>query len=237
MLDYANAGVSTELGDDASRILYLAAKETWKNRKGMLGEIIVPFDDFTGLRYVKVSSLPKGTVMGGGADGIGTKIEVHERMQDHKTAAYNLICMIADDAVVRGAEPVLALTVFDVNSLGTPLNPRSKEMSEIASGYVEACRLAGIAIINGEVAEIGNRVGGFGSFKYNWGGSCIWFAKEERLLTGREVKPGQSIVGLREPGLRSNGFSLLRKILKRSIGNYWHHKNLGSSSNLLKGSG
>ena len=58
---YADSGVNIDLGDDVSKILYNAAKQTWDNRKGKLGEVIVPFDDFTGVRAIDVSNLPAGT--------------------------------------------------------------------------------------------------------------------------------------------------------------------------------
>src|SRR3989338_7891093 len=114
---YADSGVNIELGDDASKILYNAAKVTWENRKGKLGEVIVPFDDFSGLRMVDVSKLPEGTIMCLGFDGIGTKVEIAERVGDHSTMAFDLIAMVCDDAVVRGGEPVLVGSILDVNSL------------------------------------------------------------------------------------------------------------------------
>ncbi|MCX6741925.1 MAG: hypothetical protein NTX24_01980 [Candidatus Pacearchaeota archaeon] len=117
---YADSGVNIEFGDDVSRVLYEAAKQTWKNRDGRIGEIIVPFDDFSGLRAIDVGGLPKGTLMNIGFDGIGTKVEVAERMSCHRTAAFDLFAMICDDAVVRGAEPVLVGSILDVKTLTKP---------------------------------------------------------------------------------------------------------------------
>ena len=118
MVDYKSSGVNIELGDDVSKILYNAAKQTWDNRKGKLGELIVPFDDFSGVRAIDVSNLPTGTLMNIGFDGVGTKMELAERINDHRTIAYDLFAMVCDDAVVRGAEPVLIGSILDVNSLG-----------------------------------------------------------------------------------------------------------------------
>ncbi len=88
-MDYASAGVNIELGDDVSKILYNAARQTWANRKGKLGEVIVPFDDFSGVRAIDVSELPKGTLMNIGFDGVGTKMEVAERVGNHRTIAHD----------------------------------------------------------------------------------------------------------------------------------------------------
>src|SRR3989338_10254342 len=106
-ITYADSGVNIELGDDASKVLYEAGKLTWKNRKGRLGEVVEIFEDFTGLRAINVGGLPADTYMNIGFDGVGTKMELGERIAKHDTVAYDLFAMVCDDAVVRGAEPVL----------------------------------------------------------------------------------------------------------------------------------
>jgi len=221
---YADSGVNIDLGDDVSKILYNAAKQTWDNRKGKLGELIVPFDDFSGVRAIDVSGLPKGTLMNIGFDGVGTKMEIAERMNNHKTIAYDLFAMVCDDAVVRGAEPVLIGSILDVNSLGRGNDTYIDQVKQLAEGYIGAAKAANVAIVNGEVAELGNRVGGFGPFNYNWGAAVVWFAKKDRLFTGREIKEGDWLVGLKEYGFRSNGLSLVRKILLNDYGENWHNE-------------
>ncbi len=219
---YAEAGVNIELGDDVSKILYNAAKQTWNNRRGRLGELVVPFDDFSGVRAIDVSNLPAGTLMNIGFDGVGTKMELAERVNNHKTIAYDLFAMVCDDAVVRGAEPVLIGSILDVNSLGRGDEIYIEQVKQLAEGYIGAAKAANVAIVNGEVAELGNRVSGYGNFNYNWGAAVIWFAKKDRMFTGREIKEGDSLVGLREKGFRSNGLSLVRRIMKNTHGENWH---------------
>jgi len=219
---YADAGVNIELGDDVSKILYNAAKQTWDNRKGRLGELVVPFDDFSGVRAIDVSGLPAGTLMNIGFDGVGTKMELAERVNDHRTIAYDLFAMVCDDAVVRGAEPVLIGSLLDVNSLGSEGETYIEQVKQLAEGYINAAKAANVAIVNGEVAELGNRVGGYGDFNYNWGAAVVWFANKDRMFTGREIKEGDSLVGLKETGFRSNGLSLVRKIMKKNYGENWH---------------
>ena len=227
---YADAGVNLELGDDVSKILYNAARQTWENRKGKLGELIVPFDDFSGVRAVDVSGLPKGTLMNIGFDGVGTKMELAERINDHRTIAYDLFAMVCDDAVVRGAEPVLIGSILDVNSLGKESETYLEQVRQLAQGYIEAAKAANVAIVNGEVAELGSRVGGFGKFNYNWGAAIVWFANRDRLFTGREIRDEDRIVGLKESGFRSNGLSLVRRIMKEHYGDNWHEQKLDGKS-------
>lgn len=230
MVDYKSSGVNIELGDDVSKILYNAAKQTWDNRKGKLGELIVPFDDFSGVRAIDVSNLPSGTLMNIGFDGVGTKMELAERINDHRTIAYDLFAMVCDDAVVRGAEPVLIGSILDVNSLGNDNGDFLEPVKQLAEGYINAAKSANVAIVNGEVAELGNRIGGFGDFNYNWGAAVVWFANRDRLFTGREIQTGDYLVGLQETGFRSNGLSLVRKIMKTNHGEDWHTQTYNGES-------
>ena len=116
--DFFNKELEKFLREGSPEILYNAAKQTWTNRKGKLGELIIPFDDFSGVRAIDVSNLPKGTLMNIGFDGVGTKMEIAERINDHTTIAFDLFAMVCDDASIRGAEPVLIGTILDVNTLG-----------------------------------------------------------------------------------------------------------------------
>lgn len=222
MTSYKESGVDIELGDNVSEIMYNAAKRTWANRKGLLGEVIVPVDDFTGVRAIDVSGLPQGTMMNIGFDGVGTKIEIAERLGDYHTIAHDLIAMVCDDAVVRGAEPVLVGSILDVNSLRSSEGPYLEQVRELARGMIDAASDANVAVVNGEVAELGSRVGGYGGFNCNWGAACVWFANRERMFTGHEVKPRDFLIGLREDGFRSNGLSLVRRIMQKGYGAEWH---------------
>ncbi len=221
-LNYKDSGVNRLLGDDASKVLYEAAKLTWENRKGKIREVVEVFPDFSGLRAVDVSNLPDGTFMNMNFDGIGTKIEIGERMCKHDTVAFDLFGMVADDGSMRGAEPVLLGSILDVRSLGNDKKSYIDFIKQLAVGYVNAAKEANVAVVNGEIAEVGARVSGFGEFNYNWGAAVIWFARKDRLLTGYKIKPGDILIGLREEGFRSNGISLPRKILEREYGTNWH---------------
>ncbi len=219
---YSAVGVDVDVEAKAARILYEASKQTWQNRVGDLGEVIVPFDDFAGLRFVRADNLPSGTVMYGGSDGVATKAELAERAERFDTLAFDLMAMVCDDAVIRGGEPVLLKSVLDMNTLG-PDDSRLHYVEELARGYVAAAREAGVVIINGELAQLNNRMGRLDKFSIEWSADVTWFAHESRLITGKEIKPGQAIVGLEETGLRCNGISLIRKILEQNYGPDWQN--------------
>jgi len=221
-MDYAQAGVNLDLGNTASQILYNASKLTWKNRKGLLGDVTEIFEDFSGLRAINVGSLAPETFMNINFDGIGTKVEIAERVAKHDTVAFDLFAMVCDDAIVRGAEPVLVGSILDVKTLGQKNENYIEFVKQLAKGYINAAEAARVAVINGEVAELGHRINGFGEFNYNWGAGVVWFAKKERLFTGTDIKEGDYLVGLEEKGFRSNGLSIVRRILEEKIGKNWH---------------
>jgi phosphoribosylformylglycinamidine cyclo-ligase len=227
---YAEAGVHLDLGDAASHLLYSAARHTWEQRQDQFGEVIIPHDDFSGVRCIAVGSLPPDTVMGLGFDGIGTKIEIAERLGRWNTLAFDLFAMVCDDAVVQGAEPVLVGTVLDVRTLGSATASHLGIITQLAEGYIAAAQAARVAVLNGELAECGSRINGYGPFNCTWSAGVVWFARRSRLLSGAAVRPGDAIVGLAETGCRSNGYSLVRHILQRQHGDGWHTVPLGQTT-------
>ncbi|MBI2102458.1 hypothetical protein HYT55_01355 [Candidatus Woesearchaeota archaeon] len=203
-----------------SQLLYTAAKATWENRRGKCGEVVVLYDDFSGLRGIDISGLPEGTISGMNADGIGTKVELAERQKRFSTLAYDLFAMVCDDAVAKGAEPINIVSVLDARLLTDDFLP---QVEQLAAGYIAAAREAGVAVVNGETAELRSRVGGYGDFNFNWSATLLWLARKERLLTGKEIVPGDAIVALREEGFRSNGLTSARAIFSSTYGEAWHN--------------
>lgn len=223
-ITYKESGVDIDLGDRCSKIMYEAARRTWENRKGLLGEVLARFDDFSGLRYIDMSGL-KDVGMNLNLDGVGTKMEIAERLSTwtndysyHQGIAFDLFAMVCDDAVVRGAEPVLVGSILDVNQLHVDL------IENLAQGMVDAAKEARVAVVNGEIAELGDRISGYGEYNYNWGAVVVWMAGTDKLISGQTIKPGDAIVSLQENGFRSNGLSLFRKIMLECYGENWHEK-------------
>lgn len=226
---YSRAGVDVDIEAEASRIMYEAAKRTYANRTGRIGEIVVPFDDFAGLKMIRVEMLPTGSCMSLGFDGVGAKVEIAQRIKRYDTIAYDLFAMICDDAVLRGAEPAVVGSVLDIKSLGTD-ERYIPIIKELALGYVMAADAANVAVINGEIAQMGAIISGYGDFPFSWSGACVWFGRDERLLSGSEISAGDSIVLLGETGFRANGLSLVRKIFAAEYGAEWHEQDfLGRS--------
>jgi phosphoribosylformylglycinamidine cyclo-ligase len=216
--------INIKAGDDASKAFYEAATQTYANQPGLLREAL---SSFSGLRSTSLDQLGPDLEMGMESDGIGTKVEIAERVGRHDTIAFDLMAMMCDDAAVRGAEPVLVNTVFDVNTLGKEHDSDElkeyirQSMGQLATGYVAAANAANVVISGGEIAELGDRVGGYGPFNYNWGGTAIWLAHRDRQLTGKELRPGDKLVGLVENGFRSNGITNVRQAMIERYGENW----------------
>jgi phosphoribosylformylglycinamidine cyclo-ligase len=136
------------------------------------------------------------------------------------------MAMVCDDAVIRGGEPILVKTVLDMNTLGED-DSRLPYIRELASGYIGAAKEAGVAVINGELAQLNNRIGRMDQFSIEWSADVTWFAHESRLITGKAVEAGHYLVGLAETGLRCNGISLVRKLLQTQYGDYWQDATFG----------
>ncbi|MGH7240910.1 MAG: AIR synthase-related protein [Candidatus Saccharimonadales bacterium] len=224
---YKAAGVDLQLGDELSQMLYEASKQTWVNREGKFGEPTSAVDSFRGLRDMSIAPLlnapePEGIRMYICDDGVGTKVEVAERRGKHDTIAFDLLAMVVDDAAIKGYEPAAVSTTLDVRKLDESMKP---EMEQLARGYVLAANAARVALVNGEVAELGDLVGGFGDgLVYNWSATLLYAGHQSRLLDGRAVRPGDALVGFQENGFRSNGLSLVRKTLQKNFGNSWQEQ-------------
>lgn len=232
--------VNIELGDSVSELLYERSKQTHENRPGLVSTEV---DSFSGFRAIDGDYL--GDMTGHwlhiGLDGVGTKVEIAERVGDHSTIAHDLFAMICDDAVVRGGEPLAVGSILDVRQLSDS-ETTHQAMAQLSQGYVEAARLAGVVVVNGEVAELGGRVDGYaegqdesGRFNYNWGGVVLWDALKSRALDGSKIVPGDSLVGFAEKGFRSNGITDVRKTMLKEYGPLWHNKHIAKLGELSLG--
>ncbi|MDF7812836.1 AIR synthase-related protein [Hymenobacter sp. YC55] len=209
------AGYSIEEGNAASKNAYHWAQKTFGTRAGKPGE---PAQDLAGgfSNEIRFGSERLGI----GSDGIGTKIEVAERTDRYDTLGYDLIAMVADDLVVAGFIPTNLSNIIDVNTLNYEV------VDELMRGLHDAAQFSQIAVTGGEIAELGNRIGGYpgARMNFNWCSTAVGVLHPslERPLSGANVRAGQAVVALRSPSFRSNGYSLARRALTKAFGEAWH---------------
>lgn len=204
MATYEEAGVNIDLGDKCSAIAYQAAKNTFIGRKGMIGEPLVDDGGFSGALDMGDYYLVQND------DGVGTKIQIAEMIGKYDTLGYDLVAMVADDAACLGAETISITNTLDVNKLD------ENKVASLMSGLERAALEHKIVIPGGEIAEVGDSLSG-----YMWNATAVGILQKDKVITGQNVKVGDKIIGLRSVGIRSNGFSLVRYILKNELGEGW----------------
>lgn len=202
---YKDAGVNIQKGDQASGIAYEFAKRTFANRSGKIGEPLNIEMGFSGLVNMGPFYLAFNT------DGIGSKTQVAQASNIHSTLGYDLVAMVADDCVCVGAEPVAMVNTLDMEKI----DPGT--VKPLMEGLERAAGAAGISVVGGEIAELRDQVRG-----YQWNASLIGVVKKEKLINGSRIKQGDQLVGLLTDNFRSNGFTLVRKVLEGSLGPWWH---------------
>ncbi|WBO83720.1 AIR synthase-related protein [Hymenobacter yonginensis] len=213
----ATAGYSIEEGNAASKNAYHWAQKTFSTRAGKPGE---PAQDLAGGFSNEIRFGAER--LGIGSDGIGTKIEVAERLDRYDTLGYDLIAMVADDLIVAGFVPTNLSNIIDVNTLNYEV------VDELMRGLHDAAQFSQIAVTGGEIAELGNRIGGYPGAKmnFNWCSTAVGVLHPslERPLSGANVRAGQAVVALHSPSFRSNGYSLARRALTKAFGEKWHEQ-------------
>ncbi|OGW82779.1 MAG: phosphoribosylformylglycinamidine cyclo-ligase, partial [Omnitrophica bacterium RIFCSPHIGHO2_02_FULL_51_18] len=117
----------------------------------------------------------------------------------------DLVGMNVNDILTLGAEPLFFLDYFAIGKLD------HHRMVEIIKGISEGCKQAGCALIGGETAEM---PGLYANGDFDLAGFCVGIADRDKIIDGKKVKPGQVIVGIASSGIHSNGFSLVRKVLR-----------------------
>ncbi len=214
MATYEEAGVNIDLGDKCSAIAYSAAKKTFAGRKGMIGEPLTDEGGFSGALDMGDYYLVQND------DGVGTKIKVAEMIGKYDTMAYDLIAMVADDAICMGAETISITNTLDVNKID------EEKVSGLMAGLEKAALEHKIVIPGGEIAELGDALNG-----YVWNATAVGIVEKGKMITGENIQSGDKIIGLRSAGFRSNGFSLIRYILKEKFGDDWYHEKYDDSKN------
>lgn len=197
-IEYEKAGVNLEAGYDVvSRIKKHVSKT---NRKGVVANI----GSFGGL-FDLASLGYKEPMLVSGTDGVGTKLKLAFEMNKHDTIGQDVVAMCVNDVLAQGAEPLFFLDYVAVGK-----NYPAK-IEQIVKGVADGCLKAGCALIGGETAEM---PGLYGLDEYDLAGFCVGCVEKSQIIDGTKVKPGNTLIGLASSGLHSNGFSLVRKIIK-----------------------
>ncbi len=194
---YAAAGVSIEAGDEAVERIKAHVAST--KRREVLGGI----GGFGGL-FALDTARYREPVLVASADGVGTKLEVARLAQRYDTVGIDLVAMLVDDLACLGAEPLFMLDYVAVGALDPA------RLEELVGGIAVGCRQANTALLGGETAEHG---GVMRSDDLDVAGFVVGVVERGAELGPERVRDGDVLIGFASPGLRSNGYSLARKVL------------------------
>lgn len=195
---YKKAGVDVEKGYEAVERMKKHIKKT--NRPEVLGGIgaFAGMFELTSLDY-------KEPVLVSGTDGVGTKLMLAFDEEKHDTIGIDLVAMCVNDIVAQGAKPL-----FFLDYIGCGKND-PKVIEQIVAGVSEGCVQSGAALIGGETAEM---PGMYDENEYDLAGFAVGIVEKSEIITGETIAEGDVILGLGSSGIHSNGYSLVRSIVK-----------------------
>jgi phosphoribosylformylglycinamidine cyclo-ligase len=193
---YAGAGVDIDAGDAAVERIKATVRTT------MRPEVLGGIGGFGGLFALDTDRHPQ-PVLVSSTDGVGTKAMVATAARRFDTIGIDLVAMCVDDLVCQGAEPLFMLDYISVGKVDPD------HVAALVSGVAEGCRQAGCALVGGETAE---HPGAMEPGEFDLVGFAVGAVDRDRVITGDNVAAGDVLIGVPSPNLRSNGYSLARRI-------------------------
>jgi phosphoribosylformylglycinamidine cyclo-ligase len=202
MATYRQAGVDIEAGNEFVRRITPLVRSTFRP------EVLTDLGGFGGLFRFQADRYTD-PVLVSGTDGVGTKLKIAFLMDRHDTVGVDLVAMCVNDVAVSGAEPLFFLDYLATGKLSV------SKAEAIVRGIAEGCRQAGCALIGGETAEMPSF---YAEGEYDLAGFAVGVVDRPKLIDGRDIVPGDVLVGLASSGLHSNGYSLVRRVLLDECG-------------------
>ena len=208
-MDYKKAGVDIEAGYKSVELMKEHVKRTMRE------EVLGGLGGFSGAFSLKKIKDMDDPVLLSGTDGCGTKVKLAMILDKHDTIGIDAVAMCVNDIACAGGEPL-----FFLDYIACGKNYPEK-IAEIVSGVAEGCVQSGAALIGGETAE---HPGLMPEDEYDLAGFAVGVIDKKDLLTGKELKAGDVLIGMASTGVHSNGFSLVRKVFemtKESLDTYY----------------
>ncbi len=196
---YAQAGVDIDSKMSGIEIIKKMVADTVT--KGVVGGI----GSFGGLFH----SPGKDFLLVASTDGVGTKLKVAALAKRHDTVGQDIVNHCVNDILVQGATPLFFMDYIGASRFDTAI------FTEVISGLCKACKENGCALLGGETAEM---PGLYPQSEYDLVGTIVGMVDKKKLITGKDIKPGDVIIGLPSGGLQTNGFSLARKVILDQCG-------------------
>ena len=196
-MDYKSAGVDIDAANTVLARVKGLAKSTFTD--GVLSDI----GTFGGLFKPELAGMEE-PVLVASADGVGTKLKIAFAANEHGTVGSDLVNHCVNDVLVQGARPIFFLDYLATGVLSPNVS------TTVIGGVAEGCKANGCALLGGETAEM---PGVYAVGEYDLAGFVVGLVDRSRIIDGRNIVPGDLIIGMPSDGLHTNGFSLARRIL------------------------
>ncbi len=170
------------------------------------------FDNIGG--FGSISSIPKGIKrpkIVACTDGVGTKVEIANLLNKFDTIGIDLVAMSVNDLIVQGAKPLLFLDYISINKINL------KKLKSIILGIKKGCEIANCELVGGETAEMPDT---YEKGKFDIAGFAVGIVEENKILKKNKIRNGDLILGVPSSGIHSNGYSLIRHVLKQKKINF-----------------
>ena len=200
-LDYKAAGVDIEAGYRSVELIKKCVAET--NRPEVMGGL----GGFSGAFSAAAFKGMEEPILLSGTDGVGTKLKAAMILDKHDTIGIDCVAMCVNDVACAGGEPLFFL---DYIACGKNI---PEKIAEIVKGVAEGCKMSECALVGGETAE---HPGMMPDDEYDIAGFSVGVVDKKDLITGADIKAGDTLVGIASSGIHSNGFSLIRKVFEMS---------------------
>ena len=214
-MDYKNAGVDIEAGFRSVELMKKHVQETMRK------EVLTNLGGFSGAFSMEAFKNMEKPTLVSGTDGVGTKLKLAFIMDKHDSVGIDCVAMCVNDIACAGGEPL-----FFLDYIACGKNYPEK-IASIVSGVAEGCKQSNAALIGGETAEM---PGFYPEDEYDLAGFAVGIVDEKDIITGKDVKAGDVLIGMASSGVHSNGFSLVRKVFsmdKKTLDTY--HEELGTT--------
>lgn len=194
-IDYKSAGVDVEAGYKAVKLMKEYVKKTYD------GNVLGDLGSFGG--FYALGDKEDSDCLVAGTDGVGTKLKYAFVLDKHDTIGIDAVAMCVNDIVCQGAKPLLFLDYIAQSKL------IPERVADIVKGVSEGCCQSGCALIGGETAEM---PGFYAEDEYDIAGFAVGIVKKNKIINGKTIKVGDSLIGIASSGIHSNGYSLVRKL-------------------------
>ena len=196
---YQNSGVNINAADNF--VKYIANLNKKKN----------PSDNNNNIgSFASITSIPKGIkkpLLVSSTDGVGTKIEIANKLRKYDTIGIDLVAMCVNDILVQGARPIIFLDYISIDKINL------KKLKKIIKGIQKGCEISGCSLVGGETAEM---PGTYSRNKFDIAGFSLGIVESKKLFKKSNLKENDIIMAIPSNGLHSNGYSLVRNILNKN---------------------